>query len=145
MSPTVALTWGWRVRSPSVAAQAVVAWGPVARQLHARLLQMPTEQAVRLQATANAEVLVVLGAETDLPWVDGVQYAAAHEQAPALWLSTRWEPDVAADLLIEALLRHDSRAPLLLWREPRAVIPLDRQLPVTPEHLARIGAYWAGR
>lgn len=140
-----ALSWSWRPRAVAALPQAAVAWGDAARRLHRRLASLPTEQAARLQATANRDVLVVCGAAEDLPWVEGIEYAASDERAPGFWLSTSWEPDVPLDLLGQALSQAFSRAPLLLWREPRAVVPLDRQLPLTPEHLQRIADYWTGR
>lgn len=139
------MSWGWRPRSVAAAPQAAVGWGDAARRLHARLAALPEEQAARLQATANRDVLVVCGAAEDLPWVDGIEYAATDERAPGLWLPTSWEPEVPLDLLGQALSRAFSRAPLLLWREPQAVVPLDRQLPLTSQHLQRIAAHWAGR
>ncbi|MFJ2465194.1 hypothetical protein [Pseudomonas sp. NPDC087615] len=139
------MSWAWQSRCTPVRPQAAVAWGDVARRLHARLLSIPEEQAGRLQATANRDVLVVTGVATDLPWVDGVAYAAMDDRAPGLWLPTSWEPDRPTDLLGLALSNRFARAPLLLWREPAAVVPLDRLLPVTAQHLQRIDAYWAGR
>ncbi|KAF1030810.1 MAG: hypothetical protein GAK37_01097 [Pseudomonas sp.] len=138
------LAWTWRPRHTAAEPQAAVAWGESARRLHARLQQMPPEQAAQLHATANAEVLVVSGAAGQLPWVDGVEYAAPHPHAPALWLPTSWEPDVPVGLLRQAFCTRFTRSPLLVWHAPQAVVPLDRQLPVTPEHLQRIAAYWAG-
>ncbi|WP_081265185.1 hypothetical protein [Pseudomonas fluorescens] len=139
------LSWAWRLRPVAAAPQAAVAWGEAARRLHARLLAIPDEQASRLHTTANRDVLLVSGAAADLPWVDGVAYAAMDERAPGLWLPTSWEPDVPTDLLAQALSHRFSRAPLLLWRDPPAVVPLDRQLPVSAEHLQRIDDFWAGR
>lgn len=142
---SAALSWSWRARAVAAAPQAAVGWGEAARRLHGRLSSLPAEQAARLQLTANRDVLVVCGAAEDLPWVDGVEYAASDERAPGLWLPTSWEPEVPLDLLGQALSRSFSRAPLLLWREPRAVVPLDRQLPLTAQHLQRIADYWTGR
>jgi hypothetical protein len=137
--------WTWRPRQTSAEPQAAVAWGEAARRLLARLSMIPAEQAARLQATANRDVLVVVGVASDLPWVDGVEYAAADQCAPGLWLPTSWEPEMPTDLVGQALSSRFARSPLLLWRDPPVVIPLDRQLPVTPQHLQRIDAYWAGR
>lgn len=134
--------WTWRPRQVPTEPQAAVAWGDAARLLHARLLQLPDEQAARLQATASGEVLVVTGAGVDLPWVDGVAYAAPGDVAPGLWLPTSWEPTAAVDVLGQALAARFKRSPLLLWREPQAVVPLDRLLPVSPDHLLRIAAHW---
>lgn len=140
-----AMNWAWQPRLTPAEPQAAVAWGEVARRLHARLLLVPEPQASRLQVTASRDVLVVSGAASDLPWVDGVQYAASDERAAGLWLPTRWEPGVPVDLVGQALSTRFSRLPMLLWREPPVVIPLDRQLPLTRTHLQRIDDYWAGR
>ncbi|MGR3885749.1 bpX5 domain-containing protein [Pseudomonas sp. 1152_12] len=135
-------TWAWRPRQVPADPEAAVAWGDVARRLHARLLLLADEQAARLHATANGDVLVVTGAAVDLPWVDGVEYAAAHPGAPGVWLPTSWEPTVPVDVLGQTLSTRFKRSPLLLWRAPQAVVPLDRLLPVSVEHLQRIATYW---
>lgn len=137
--------WTWRSRQVPAEPQAAVAWGDVARRLHARLSGLPQAQAARLQATASGDVLIVTGAGGDLPWVDGVAYAAPFDDAPGLWLPTSWEPSVPVDLLGQALGARFKRSPLLLWREPQAVVPLDRLLPVCADHLQRIAAHWGTR
>ena len=43
-----------------------------------------------------------------------------------------------------ALQGRPGRKPVLLWRDPAACIPLDRQLPVNTELLERIDALWRG-
>ncbi|MGY3025878.1 hypothetical protein ACVWXR_003713 [Pseudomonas lurida] len=134
--------WAWRSRQVPAQAQAAVAWGDAARRLHARLTLLAADHAARLQATANGDVLVVTGVPADLPWVDGVAYAAPSASSPGLWLPTSWEPDVPEDLLGHAMSARFKRAPLLVWRTPQAVIPLDRLLAVSPAHLQRIAAYW---
>lgn len=138
-------SWAWRSRPVPAEPQAAVAWGEVARRLHARLALLDDEHAARLHATANGDVLVVTGATADLPWVDGVAYAAPSVSAPQLWLPTRWMPDVPQELLGRALSARFQRSPLLLWRAPQAVIPLDRLLAVSPAHLQRIAAFWGDR
>jgi len=137
--------WTWRPRPVPAEPQAAVGWGDAARLLLARLLLLADEQAARLHATANGDVLVVTGAVADLPWVDGVEYAAVHPGAPGVWLPTSWEPIVPVDLLGQTLSARFKRSPLLLWREPQAVVPLDRLLPVTVEHLQRIATNWGTR
>ena len=94
-------------------------------------------------ASANQQLLVVTGATEDLPWIPGVAYAIRCAEAPTLWRPTLLQPDVPADLLSRSLRRRHSREPLLLWPEPAAVIPLDRQLRVSPELLARIAERWS--
>lgn len=136
--------WRWQRRDDAAPPRAVVGWGPAAERLHGRLRQLPDERQARLLATASADVLVVAGETGDLPWVEGAGYAAPCETAPQLWLPTLWRPDVPGELLASALERRHKRRPLLLWPQPSAVIPLDRQLPVTAAHLARIAQHWHG-
>jgi len=136
------LDWHWRARAEPVAPRALVAWGDAARRLHARLVARDADAGAALQATASGDILVVGGDAAALPWVDGGQYAAPCADAPGLWLPTLWEPDAPHDLLARALQRRHARQPLLLWREPAAVVPLVRLLPLTPALLARIAAHW---
>jgi len=136
--------WQWRARGGTVEAAAAVAWGDAAGRLHALLVRAAGTAGGRWTAGASRDVLVVLGEPDSLPWVDGVAYAAPCADAPALWLPTLWEPDRPADLVARALHRLHGRQPLLLWRDPPAVVPLDRLLPVTPLLLARIQEHWHG-
>ncbi|SDT10763.1 hypothetical protein SAMN05216598_3991 [Pseudomonas asplenii] len=142
MSPSNPLSWGWKAQPEPTAPVAAVAWGAVARDLHARLASMGAERLRGLQATANRDVLIVSGESSRLPWVAGVEYACACEQAPQLWLPSLWQPDVTMDLLAQALQAKFARQPLLVWHQPTTCVPLDRLLPVTAELLARIAAFW---
>jgi hypothetical protein len=145
MTPAGLPAWQWRARTSEVEATAAVAWGDAAARLHAQLSRDAVAAPGRWSATASRDVLVLQGAPATLPWVDGVAYAAPCDCAPALWLPTLWEPDLPGDLVARALQRLHGRQPLLLWRQPLAVMPLDRLLPVTPALLARIAEHWHGR
>lgn len=135
--------WHWQACPQPPAPRAAVAWGDVVQRLHGRLVQLPAGQRKRLEATAGEHLLVVCGESADLPWVDGVEYAAPDPQVPGLWLPTRWRPQLPADLLLQALAARVSRRPLLLWPAPARVIPLDRLLPLElPTHLALIARLW---
>lgn len=139
------LEWRWRPRADPLPAQAAVAWGPVARVLHARLRQLAPEQQGALSAMAGRDLLVVTGEADALPWADGVAYAGPADQAPGLWLPTVEEPDLPVDLIARSLQReHPKRQPLLLWPRPAFVLPLDRLLPLSAALLARIGTHWGG-
>lgn len=137
--------WHWLRRTDPVVPLAVVAWGDNAVRLHARLCALSAEHLMRLVGTASRDVLVVSGQPADLPWVDGAAYAAPCDEAPALWLPTLYQPDMPGDLLSQALLRRHPRGTLLLWPTPAAIVPLDRQLPLSDEHLQRIGEHWGTR
>ncbi|MET1077281.1 MAG: hypothetical protein ABWY06_04590 [Pseudomonas sp.] len=144
MTSAALIDWGWQPRAPGREPAAAVAWGDAAPRLLNRLAQMSGEEQARLQATANRDVLVVLGDACLLPWVQGIDYAAPCPQAPALWMPTRWQPNVPVDLLARAFSERYARLPLLLWHRPATCIPLDRQLPLSPELLTRIHAQWTG-
>lgn len=135
--------WRWRVREAQEPPRAAVAWGrEVSRQLLQRLGRLPATQQASLSATAGGELLVVTGEAAELPWVDGVAYAAPCAEAPQLWLPLLSEPELPADLIARALQQRFGRAPLLLWPAPLAVVPLDRQLPLGPALLARVAEQW---
>lgn len=118
--------WHWRPVEQALAPRAVVARDAVAVRLLARLSRLPSAQREQLQLVAVPGWLVVLGMADDLPWVDGVRYAAPSPQAPALWLPTHAEPDIAHDLVDRALRRVHARQPLLLWPDPAVALPLDQ-------------------
>jgi hypothetical protein len=142
MSASPQVPWHWLERSPALIPQAAVAWGEAAVRLRTRLGDMPIEQQSRVSATANRDVLVMTGATNDLPWVDGIKYAAPSPEAPQLWLPTHSQPSVPCDLLAIALCRNQGRQPLLIWPSRSALLPLDRLLPVSSSLLARIDKLW---
>ena len=134
--------WRWQRRLEPASPRAVVAWGAAAPRLLARLLDLPAEHQARLSATASGDVIVAAGEAADLPWTDGVAYAAPCADAPGLWLPTLWQPDVPCDLLAKALQQRHANQPLLLWNVPSALVPLHRLLPMSAAHLERIEAHW---
>jgi hypothetical protein len=140
----VNLAWHWQATAASAPPRAGGAHGPVAARLHRRLAALPAARRAALTATAADHWLVVLGPSDDLPWADGVRYAAPHPASPALWLPTHCAPDAPPDLLWRALERRHGRAPLLLWPEPEETLPLDRALAVDDALLAAIAARWQG-
>lgn len=142
MSLAGSIAWQWRPRAAAPAPQAAVAWGEAAQRLHERLARLPAAQQERLSASASRDVLVAMGDAGSLPWIEGIAYAAPHADAPSLWLPTLLEPDIPCDLLARALQQHHRRQPLLLWPQPQALVPLDRQLSVSPALLARIREHW---
>lgn len=70
-------------------------------------------------------LLVILGEEKRLPWVDGVVYLGHDPQSPSLLLPTNLEPSVPAALLQRALeVVHKQRGPAALLLDPPAIVPL---------------------
>jgi hypothetical protein len=101
----------------ALAPLAVAASGEPAMALAGRLLTLDDASLARLKGVAGERLLIVLGEEELLAWVDGVTYLGRDEAAPSLLLPTALEPDVPAALFERALLKHLQRA------APIAVLP----------------------
>ena len=123
--------WQWVCRSPALVPCAAVGWGRAAALLYDRLLHIDVEGQTRVQVAIGSDVIVVLGEVADLPWVEGIAYAAPSPDAPSLWLPTVLAPDIPADLLAQRFIRRYGRQPLLLWPDPACLVPLDQQVPVS--------------
>lgn len=119
--------------------------GPAGREEEAPAADAPTSDfatpnAPPLQVVAGTDLLVLLGADTDLPWVPGIAYA--YPAYPGLWLPTAWTTDLPPELMFRALHARHPRAPLLLLREPTLLVPLDRPLPLSAALLTEVAARW---
>ncbi|MEH6421420.1 bpX5 domain-containing protein [Pseudomonas sp. CGJS7] len=137
------MKWNWRAQDQPPPPQAAVGIGASAARALLRAVERLDED-VRdtLMLTANADVAVIAGAAAQLPWFEGVAYAAPCEQAPGLWLLTTERPDVPLDLLQRAIARLHPQTPLLLLREPAQIVPLHRALPASAALIAQIRAHW---
>ncbi len=89
-----------------------------------RLLSDPESVLTQLQIVLTEDCLVILGDHAILPWFDGIQYIAPSQEAPELWLPTQFSPTLALPLIAQALIARHDASPLLLLREPAAVIAL---------------------
>ncbi len=133
-----ALDWQPRGTVPAPAGMVVPA-----RQAGAviALLGQRSDQRLRqLAAVATRDLLVILGPEEELPWLDGVRYCAADPLAPDLWLPTHTAPALPLDLLQAALLRRADSRPLLLWHAPEHLLPLAAPLTLSGAALAWLDA-----
>ena len=111
----------WRPRAEPLEPVAVVGVGAVARALGQRALLADDATLTAWSGVAGPDVLVLLGAEVSLPWVEGVVYLGRDPLAPALLLPCALEPEVAVSLLERALLAGQGDSPL-------AVLPASAQL-----------------
>lgn len=124
---SMTMTLRWQPREVPLVPLGAWASGPARVRLLQRLLSAADEQLVRLQGVASASVLVILGAEADLPWVDGLTYLGREDAAPSLLLPTALRPDVAAGLLEAAVLRRlgpgeRERGPWAMGLEPKVLV-----------------------
>jgi hypothetical protein len=136
------LPWHWQACATSPEPQAAWAVGDAAWRLLTKISAWDAPALQGLQATACQDMLVVLGPMAQLPWVDGVAYAAPSAQAPLLWLPTTHEPNVPHDLLFSALFGAHGREPVFLCKTRHAVVPLDRQQSLTPQWLEQVVQKW---
>lgn len=97
------ITLRWSARARPLAARAVAAVGDAAIALGRRLAELEDAALAGLTAVAGVDVLIVLGEETALPWVDGVEYLGRDPAAPDVLLPTARAPSVPVAALAHAL------------------------------------------
>ena len=83
----------------------------------------------------NKDVIVLIGQQSFLPWVDGIQYAISCVSEPRLWLPSHRQPSVPIELLASTLYQQYQQAPLLLWHQPKVIVPLNKPQIVTQTRL----------
>lgn len=123
---------GWTAREAALAPSGLVATGAATSLLLASLGRREPAELARLSVVATRSLLVVLGANELLPWIDGVRYCAPAPAGPQLWLPTHLAPGLPVDLLQANLVARAGRSPVLLWNEPELLLPLDQAMPLTP-------------
>jgi hypothetical protein len=100
---------------------AAIGSGPVARSLASRLLRYDEAELRRLRGVAGPTDLIVFGAGTELPWVDGIVYLGRDSAAPSLLVPTTSRPRAPMDVVDRAIRR---RANAVLQRGDRKVSPV---------------------
>lgn len=110
----------WRPRFTPLVPVGVAARGAAATRLAHRLLHDP-DSLSHYKAVGAPGLLIVLGEEQWLPWVDGVVYLGQDPQSPSLLFPTNLEPSVPAALLQRSL---DQSGPCALLLDPPLIVPL---------------------
>lgn len=114
----------WWPRFTPLVPVGVAARGTTATTLAHRLLSDP-DSLSHYKAVGSPGLLVILGEEKRLPWVDGVIYLGHDSESPALLFPTNLEPSVPAALLERALaVVHNHRGPCALLLDPPLIVPL---------------------
>ena len=126
---------GSELRAAPLTPGAALALGESALALCRRLLALPEERLARLRGVAGRELLVVLGAEQDLPWSDGIVYLGREPELPELLLPCALRASVPAPLLLRALLsrfrEQGLQGPCAVLLEPPLVVSLAAAQPLT--------------
>lgn len=114
----------WQPRFTPLVPVGVAARGISATRLANRLLRDP-DSLSHYKAVGAPGLLVILGEETQLPWVDGVVYLGHDSQSPSLLFPTNLEPSVPAALLERSLAAvHNQTGPVALLLDPPSIIQL---------------------
>lgn len=114
----------WRPRFTPLVSVGVAARGAAATSLAHRLLRDP-DSLSHYKGVSAPGLLIILGEEKQLPWVDGVVYLGHDSQAPSLLFPTNLEPSVPAALLQRTLaVVHDQSGPCALLLDPPSIVPL---------------------
>jgi hypothetical protein len=128
----------FRPRVTPLAPLAAAARGPAAELLADRLRRRDDAALGRLAGVAGPGLLVVIGAEQDLPWVDGIVYLGKDPGAPSLLLPTTIEPDVPAPLFERAMIAQagDGAPPLAVLIDPPAIVGTGAARPIRRAELS---------
>jgi len=127
----------WRPRFTPLVPVGVAARGRAATSLANRLLRDP-ESLSHYKGVAAPGLLVVLGEEKWLPWVDGVVYLGHDSQSPSLLFPTNLAPSVPAALLqLSLAVVHHQTGPCALLFDPPAIVPLSEARTIAQESLSK--------
>jgi hypothetical protein len=88
-----------------------------------------------MKAVAAHELLIIIGDEDSLPWVDGARYLGRDPQAPALLLPTAREPNIPISLFEKALLQSAGALPrpIAVFEIPPGIASLAEAAMVTSD------------
>ena len=112
----------WLPRVTPLTARGVAGSGAVARALAHRLTAFDDAALGALVAVASAELLIVLGDASTLPWVDGVSYLGRDDAAPGLLLPTTVAPSVPPAVLEAAVRAMIARPPVAVLAAPARLV-----------------------
>jgi hypothetical protein len=127
----------WRPRFTPLVPVGAVAQESAATKLAHRLLQAP-EDLPRLKGVSAPGLLVILGEEELLPWVNEVVYLGRDSEAPSLLIPTNLEPSVPLSLLERAITTyHAGIAPCAVLPNPPSIIPLVEARPLAKSSLVK--------
>lgn len=118
MTPAPSFRPSWLPREPPLNPIALAGIGAVAEALLRRLLRLDDSALASLSGVRGPGLLLILGEESALPWVDDAVWLGRDPAAPSLLLPTAWAPAVPLDLYERAV-----RARALTAAGALAVLP----------------------
>lgn len=125
----------WQTRPVALTPAGLVASGSLVSALLSLLRQCEAKQLSALSVVATRDLVVLLGANETLPWIDGARYCAPDPDARNLWTPTHLVPALPADLVQANLIERAGSSPVLLWHAPEQLLPLAGAQALTPSLL----------
>lgn len=120
------INWQWMDHVKTNRVCAALAWYNTRLALVNYLLNHVNEsQYKQLQLVSSQDVIILIGSENQLPWVDGIQYAGYDDEEPRLWRPSHKIPNIPQPLLADSLCQHHQHTPILIWDSPKVLIPLN--------------------
>lgn len=117
-------------RTAPLAPECVVAVGPCALLLAARVLERDDPSLSALEGLAADDAILFFGEASVLPWVDGVSYLGRDPRAPLLYLPTVLEPDMPIELFERAISLREGAVSFAVLVSPPLLIPAHERAPV---------------
>lgn len=116
----------WIARETPLAIEGAIATGDAAARFATRLLALDDDGLARLRGVASSDLIAILGAPDDLPWIDGIVYLGRDEGAPQLYLPTTRATTLPPALVARAIARRDPNLPppFALLDAPRLIVSL---------------------
>jgi MoxR-vWA-beta-propeller ternary system domain bpX5 len=132
------MDWNWKKTNDPCEIKGVIGFGNAKQYLAHRLLKESDKTLSDIYAVSSSHFLLIFGEKTSLPWVKDIVYIKQSESAPDLWLPTVLEPDIPHVLLIKNVQKQLGNNPVLIWPNPKLLIPLNRQFLLNREILTKV-------
>ncbi len=129
----------WRMRHEPLLPQGVMACGTQRLQAAERLLAQDDGRLSRLRGVTGAQHLLILGQESDLPWIPGATYLGQDPQALHLLLPTHLAPDIPLEWLDRAIIAAHGERQYAVDPQQGALIPFGDALRLDRACLQQVG------
>ncbi len=114
----------WQQRPIALTPAGLVASRALAPALLSLVSTYDAKQMSTLSIVATRGLVVLLGSNDVLPWIDGGRYCAPDLDARNLWTPTHMVPALPTDLVQTNLIERAGSSPVLLWHAPEQLLPL---------------------
>jgi len=114
----------WTPRRAPLPAMGAAARGDTALKIVRRLLSRDDAQLGLLFGVGGSNLILIVGPQDELPWLDGVQYLGRAPGAPELLLPTTLQPTVPESLLSRAIAHAHIKPPVAFMLDERSLVSL---------------------